>query len=70
MLDKKLLKKLKNGFEYLKQYDELGDYPDKKVPVSVSLPVHLKKRLSQFENISEYIEQLIEQDMQRKKKIS
>lgn len=67
MISKERMKRLQRGFKYLEMYDELGDYPDKKVPVSISLPLELKVKLSRLKNKSTYIASLIQKDLARKK---
>ncbi len=68
MINKERMKRLKKSFRYLELYDELGNYPDKKVPISISLPLILKHRLSKVENVSKYIESLIEKDLAKSKR--
>ncbi len=67
MINKERMKRLQKAFEYLETYDELGDYPDKKVPVSISLPLEIKIKLSKLKNKSDYIESLIRKDLAKRK---
>ena len=60
LTDKQILKRFKRSFEYLEEYDKLGDYPDKKVNISITIPLRLKKKLDKIKNKSELIERLIE----------
>ncbi|MBI2545912.1 hypothetical protein HYV81_01920 [Candidatus Woesearchaeota archaeon] len=60
------MRRLRKAFEYLEKYDELGNYPDKKIPVSISLPLLLKHKLSKIENVSKYVEHLIVKDLKKK----
>ena len=36
-IDKKLIKRLKPGFDYLEEYDRYGKKPNKRVPVCVTI---------------------------------
>lgn len=68
MINKERIKRLRKAFKYLELYDELGDYPNKKVPVSISLPLAMKHKLktSKIANISKYVENLINRDLTRR----
>lgn len=59
-IDKKIFEELKEGFAYLEEYDKVGGFPDKKVPLCVTIPLRLKKRLKEQKNISKFVENAIE----------
>ncbi len=59
-INEKLFKSLKEGFRYLEEYDEYGGRPDKRVPISVTIPLHLKRKLEKKENMSRFVEKAIE----------
>ena len=65
MVDEKAFEKLKKGFEYFEDYDKYGDYPDKRVVLSVTIPLRLKKKLDEKENISRFVEKAIEDELNK-----
>ncbi len=58
-IDKKIFNKLQRGFEYLEEYDRLGGRPDKRVVLSVTIPLKLKRKLEKEKNISRFVEKAI-----------
>ena len=58
-IDEKIFKELKEGFDYLEEYDRLGEKPDKRVPLTISIPLRLKKKLENKENVSRFVEEAI-----------
>jgi hypothetical protein len=65
LIDEKLMKQLKPGFEYLEEYDKYGQKPNKRVVLSVTIPLKLKKRLEKTKNISRFVEKAIEDEMKK-----
>ena len=59
-IDEKLFKRLKPWFDYMQEYDELRARPDKRVVLSVTIPLRLKKRLGKKENVSRFVERALE----------
>ncbi len=55
-IDRKAFKKLEWGFRYLEEYDKLGGRPDKRVVLSVTIPLRLKKELEKKGNVSRFVE--------------
>lgn len=67
-IDRKLMKELKPGFDYLEQYDRLGGRPEKRVPISITVSLHLKRELEAKgkPNVSRFIENTLERAIHRK----
>jgi len=67
-IDEKLFKSLKEGFEYLEEYDKLGGRPDKRVPLCISVTLHLKKELEAQGkgHISRFVERTLEQNLHKR----
>lgn len=64
-IDKKLIKRLKPGFDYLEEYDRYGKKPNKRVPVCVTIPLRLKRKIEKMKNISSFVERAIEHEINR-----
>lgn len=59
-LDEKLFKKCKDAFAYFEEYDRIGGRPDKRIPICITIPKRLKKKLESKGNVSRFIEKCIE----------
>ena len=59
-IDEKIFRRLRKGFSYLEEYDKFGGRPDKRVPVSITIPLHLKRKLERKGNVSRFVEKAIE----------
>ena len=58
-IDEKVFNSLKKGFEYLEQYDRYGAKPDKRIVLSVTIPLWLKRKIENKKNISAFVEKAI-----------
>ncbi|MBI4895122.1 MAG: hypothetical protein HY831_01385 [Candidatus Aenigmarchaeota archaeon] len=65
VIDQKAFEKLKKGFEYLEEYDKYGDYPDKRIVLSVTIPLRLKKKLDKKDNVSRFVEKAIDNELRK-----
>lgn len=59
-INEERFKKLKEAFAYFEEYDKLGGRPDRRVPLCVTMPLRLKRRLEKEKNISRFVEKAIE----------
>jgi len=64
-IDRKAFEKLKLGFAYLEKYDKFGSRPDKRVPICITIPLELKKRIEKKGkgNLSRFISESLESHM-------
>ena len=58
-IDENIMKELKEGFDYLEEYDRLGGDPNKRVPLTISIPLRLKKKIEEKGNVSRFVEKAI-----------
>ena len=59
-IDEKAFKKLKWMFAYLEEYDRLLGKPTKRVPICVTIPLKLKRKLEKRGgNISRFVEKVL-----------
>ena len=59
MLTEKEIKHLQEGFDYLEEYDKLLDFPDKKVKITATISLRLKRKLENSKNQSEIVEKAL-----------
>ncbi len=59
-IDEKRFERLKPWFEYMEEWDRLHAKPDKRVAISITIPLRLKKRLEKEKNMSRFVEKAIE----------
>lgn len=64
-IDKKLFERLREDFAYFEEYDKFGGKPDKRVPVCITIPLRLKKKLEERgkANVSRFVENILEKNM-------
>lgn len=59
-INEERFKKLKEVFSYFEEYDKLGGRPEKRVPLCITVPLRLKRRLEKEKNTSRFVEKAIE----------
>ena len=58
-------KEIRKEWRYLEEYDRLGDCPDKKVQICITIPLSIYMEISKEKNRSEFIEKAIIKELKK-----